>query len=77
MNIVIQIVCLLALVFTIFAWYLSFMEFLVNLYIHRDNQLRGKKDEESDFIDAKEIIQKGITDFLKIITNLFKKGENK
>lgn len=53
------------------------MEFLVNLYIHRDNQLRGKKDEESDFIDAKEIIQKGITDFLKIITNLFKKGENK
>lgn len=37
----------------------------------------GKKDEESDFIDAKEIIQKGITDFLKIITNLFKKGENK
>ena len=72
MDIAIQIVCLLALVFTIFAWYLSFMEFLVNLYIHRDNQLRGKKDEESDFIDAKEI-----TDFLKIITNLFKKGENK
>ena len=62
MDIAIQIVCLLALVFTIFAWYLSFMEFLVNLYIHRDNQLRGKKDEESDFIDAKEIIQKGITD---------------
>lgn len=43
MNIVIQIVCLLALVFAIFAWFLGLMEYWTNLYIHRDNQLRGKK----------------------------------
>lgn len=38
MNIVIQIVCLLALVFTIFAWYLSLMEFLVKpIYTQRQS----------------------------------------
>ena len=77
MNIAIQIVCLLALVFTIFAWYLSLMEFLVNLYIHRDNQLRGKKDEESDFVNNRKMIQEIFTDCYKSIINLFKKGENK
>lgn len=72
MNIAIQIVCLLALVFTIFAWYLSLMEFLVNLYIHRDNQLRGKKDEESDFVNTREMIKEDIVKFFKRITNVFK-----
>ena len=67
MNIVIQIVCLLALVFAIFAWYLSLMEFLVNLYIHRDNQLRGKKDEESDFVNTREMIKEDIVNFFNKI----------
>ena len=77
MDITIQILCLLALVFTIFAWYLSLMEFLVNLYIHRDNQLCGKKDEESDFVNNRQIIKEIIADLFKSIANLFKKGENK
>lgn len=72
MSITMQIVCFLALVFTIFAWYLSFMEFLVNLYIHRDNQLRGKKDEESDFVNTRERIKEDIVNFFKRITNVFK-----
>lgn len=73
MNIAMQIVCLLALVVTIFAWYLSLMEFLVNLYIHRDNQLRGKKDEESDFVNNRKMIQEIFTDSYKCIINLFKR----
>ena len=77
MNIAIQIVCLLALVFTILAWYLSLMEFLVNLYIHRDNQLRGKKDEESDFVNTREMIKEDIVNFFKRITNVFKIMEKK
>lgn len=72
MSIAIQIVCLLALVFTIFAWYLSLMEFLVNLYIHRDNQLRGKEDEESDFVNTREIIKEDIVNFFKWIAKVFK-----
>lgn len=72
MNIAIQIVCLLALVFTIFYWYLNLMEFLVNLYIHRDNQLRGKKDGESDFVNTRKIIQEEFINFFKRITNVFK-----
>lgn len=43
MSITMQIVCFLALVVTIFAWFLGIMEYWTNLYIHRDNQLRGKK----------------------------------
>ena len=57
MSITMQIVCVLALVVTIFAWFLGIMEFLVNLYIHRDNQLCGKKDEESDFINTREMME--------------------
>ena len=72
MSIAIQIVCLLALVVTIFAWYLSLMEFLVNLYIHRDNQLRGKEDEESDFVNTREIIKEDIVYFFKRIAKVFK-----
>lgn len=72
MSIAIQIVCLLALVVTIFAWYLSLMEFLVNLYIHRDNQLRGKEDEESDFVNTREIIKEDIVNFFKWIAKVFK-----
>lgn len=77
MNIVIQIVCLLALVFAIFAWFLGLMEYWTNLYIHRDNQLRGKEDEESDFVNNRKMIQEIFTDCYKSIINLFKKGENK
>lgn len=72
MSITMQIVCFLALVVTIFAWFLGIMEFLVNLYIHRDNQLRGKKDEESDFVNTKEMIKEDIVNFFKRITNVFK-----
>lgn len=72
MSIAIQIVCLLALVVTIFAWYLSLMEFLVNLYIHRDNQLRGKEDEESDFVNTREIIKEDIVNFFNWIAKVFK-----
>lgn len=72
MSITMQIVCFLALVVTIFAWFLGIMEFLVNIYIHRDNQLRGKKDEESDFVNTKEMIKEDIVNFFKRITNVFK-----
>ena len=72
MSITMQIVCLLALVVTIFAWYLSLMEFLVNLYIYRDNQFRGKEDEESDFVNTREMIKEDIVNFFKRITNVFK-----
>ena len=72
MNIVIQIVCLLALVFAIFAWFLGLMEDWTNLYIHRDNQLRGKEDEESDFVNTREMIKEDIVNFFKRITNVFK-----
>lgn len=72
MSITMQIVCFLALVVAIFAWFLGIMEFLVNLYIHRDNQLRGKKDEESDFVNTKEMIKEDIVNFFKRITNVFK-----
>lgn len=72
MSITMQIVCFLALVVTIFAWFLGIMEFLVNLYIHRDNQLRGKKDEESDFVNTREMIKEDIVNFFKRITNVFK-----
>lgn len=72
MSITMQIVCLLALVVTIFAWYLSLMEFLVNLYIHRDNQFRGKEDEESDFVNTREMIKEDIVNFFKRIAKVFK-----
>lgn len=72
MSITMQIVCFLALVVTIFAWFLGIMEFLVNLYIHRDNQLRGKKDKESDFVNTREMIKEDIVNFFKRITNVFK-----
>lgn len=42
------------------------------LYIHRDNQLRGKKDEESDFVNTREMIKEDIVNFFKRITNVFK-----
>lgn len=48
------------------------MEFLVNLYIHRDNQLRGKKDEESDFVNTREMIKEDIVNFFKWIAKVFK-----
>lgn len=73
MNIVIQIVCLLALVFAIFAWFFGLMEYWTNLYIHRDNQLRGKEDEESDFVNNRKMIQEIFTDCYKSIINLLKK----
>lgn len=73
MNIVIQIVCLLALVFAIFAWFFGLMEYWTNLYIHRDNQLRGKEDEENDFVNNRKMIQEIFTDCYKSIINLLKK----